>query len=69
MCSLEETDSIMKELSFSVSERTSCNPIWEFPKITGTFLGGPHNKDYTILGSILGGNRNILVPWELQCAG
>ena len=27
---------------------------WEFPKIRGTFLGGPHNKDYNILGSILG---------------
>ena len=23
-------------------------------QITGTFLGGPHNKDYSILGSILG---------------
>ena len=28
--------------------------IWGFPKIRGTFFGGPHNKDYTILGSILG---------------
>ena len=26
---------------------------WEFPKIRGT-LFGPHNKDYSILGSILG---------------
>ena len=26
-----------------------------FPMIRGTiFLGGPHNKDYSILGSILG---------------
>ena len=22
--------------------------VWEFPKISGTFLGGPYNKDYTI---------------------
>ena len=28
--------------------------IWGFLKIRGTFLGGPHNKDYSILGSILG---------------
>ena len=27
---------------------------WEFPKIRGTLFGGPHNKDYSILGSILG---------------
>ena len=29
--------------------------MWGFPKqIRGTFFGGPHNKDYSILGSILG---------------
>ena len=28
--------------------------IWGFPKIRGTLLGGPHNKDYSILGSIVG---------------
>ena len=28
--------------------------IWGFPKIRGTFLGSPKNKDYSILGSILG---------------
>ena len=27
---------------------------WGFPKIRGTFFGVPHNKDYSILGSILG---------------
>ena len=27
---------------------------WEFPKIRGTFFGGPYNKDYGILGSISG---------------
>ena len=31
---------------------TEC--IWVFPKIRGTLFGGPHNKDYSILGSILG---------------
>ena len=25
-----------------------------FPKIRGTIFGGPHNKDYSMLGSILG---------------
>ena len=25
-----------------------------FPEIRGTFLGGPNNKDYRVLGSILG---------------
>ena len=27
---------------------------WGFPKIRGTFLGGPYSQDYSILGSILG---------------
>ena len=31
-----------------------CQGIWGFLKIGGIFLGGPHNKDYSILGSILG---------------
>ena len=42
------------------STRTSClagvikhGGNWEFPKIRCTFFG-PHNKDYSILGSILG---------------
>ena len=25
-----------------------CTSIWGFPKIRGTFFGGPHNKDYSI---------------------
>ena len=28
--------------------------MWGFPKIIGTLFGGPYNKDYNILGSILG---------------
>ena len=28
--------------------------IWEILEIRGTFLGGPHKKDKSILGSILG---------------
>ena len=27
---------------------------WGFPRIRGTFFGGPHNKEYSIWGSILG---------------
>ena len=26
--------------------------MWRFPKIRGTILGGPHNKDYSVLGSV-----------------
>ena len=37
--------------------------IWGFPKIRGSNLGCPHNKDYSILGSIPGslilGNYHI----------
>ena len=32
--------------------------IWEFPKIRGTFLGGPYNLG-TILGSPIFGNSHI----------
>ena len=28
--------------------------MWEFPKIRGALFGDPYNKDYSILGSILG---------------
>ena len=28
--------------------------MWEFPKIRGTFWGGLHIRDYSILGSIWG---------------
>ena len=37
--------------------------MWGFPKIRGTILGGPNNKDYSIWGFILGppilGNYHI----------
>ena len=42
--------------------------IWGFPKIRGTLFGGPQNKDYIILGSILGspyyGNYHIMSEIE-----
>ena len=38
--------------------------IWWFPKIRGTFLGCPHNKDYSILGSILGSPDFGKVPYR-----
>ena len=28
--------------------------IWGFPKIRGAILGGPYNKDYSILGVYIG---------------
>ena len=37
--------------------------IREFPKTRDTFLGGPYNKDYSILGSILGHPYS----WKLPC--
>ena len=39
--------------------------IWEFPKIRGSNLGGPHNKDYSILGSILGSPYFGKLPYHL----
>ena len=39
--------------------------IWGFPKIRGTLFGGPHNKDYSILGSILGSPYFGKLPYEL----
>ena len=38
--------------------------MWEFPKIRGTFFGGPYNKDYSILGSILG-----FAGFDVLCLG
>ena len=54
--------------------------VMGFPKVRGTFLGGAHNKDYSILGSILGypnlGNYLISSsktarhdPWIYWCFG
>ena len=44
--------------------------IWGFPKLRGTFLRGPHSKDYRILGSILGppilGNHLVYIDIENQ---
>ena len=34
--------------------RKRCRCIWGFPKIRGTPFGGPYDKDYRVLGSILG---------------
>ena len=36
-----------------------------FPKITGTFLEGPHNKDYSVLGSPYFGK----LPEEVEAEG
>ena len=49
----------MLDSSISMEYRKTCyrasrsSSRWEFPKIRGTLFGGPHNKDYSILGSIL----------------
>ena len=38
----------------SISNTYETYRIWGFPKIKGYHVGGPHIKDYSILGSILG---------------
>ena len=40
--------------------------MWGFPRIRGTLFGGPYNKDYSILGSILGSPYFGKVPNELE---
>ena len=35
---------------------------WGFPKIRGTFLGGPIKKDYSILGPLILGNYHLYTP-------
>ena len=42
------------------------NAKWGLPKILGTFFGGPHNKDYSILGSILGSPYFGKLPSSLK---
>ena len=42
--------------------------IWGFPIIRGTLFGGPHNKDYSILGSILGSLYFGKLPYEFLLA-
>ena len=37
--------------------------IWEFPKIREYLFGGPHNKDYSILGSTLGSPHFEQLPY------
>ena len=42
--------------------------MWEFPKIRGTLLWGPYNKDHpsiqgTISGSPIFGNSHVRVPF------
>ena len=38
---------------FALAHATPVGLKWEFPKIRDTLFGGPHNKDDSILGSIL----------------
>ena len=40
-------------------------PIWKFPKIRGTFLGGLYNKDYSILGSLFGSPYFGKLPYNI----
>ena len=37
-----------------------------FPKIRGTLFGGPHNKEYSILGSMLGSPYSGKLPYLPQ---
>ena len=65
-CSLKVLHSPQAAKSFA----NHVENIWGFPKIRGTILGGPYNKDYSIWGSILGplilGNYHLGTGmWEL----
>ena len=60
--------------SSSGTECSNCNSntddnlvwnIWGFPKIKSTIIGGHHNKDYSILGSILGSPNFGRLPFTL----
>ena len=49
---IEEPNGVLVE---TAALQPNCDTlIWGFPKIRGTIFGSPHNKDYSILGSILG---------------
>ena len=41
--------------------------IWEFPKIRGTLLCGPYNKDPTILGYSIWVPNFRKLPYTLRC--
>ena len=43
--------------------------IWGFPRIRGTFFGGPYNKDYSRLGSIFGSPHFGKLPYECWIEG
>ena len=43
--------------------------IWGFPKIRGTLFWNPHNKDYSILGSILGTPYFGKLPFRVHDLG
>ena len=60
---LYSTSKTPKSQNFPQSHTLKCmhnpqshirNPEWGFPKIKGYHFRGPHNKDYSILGSIFG---------------
>ena len=40
--------------------------MWGFPEIGGTLFGGPNNKDYSIVGSILGSPYFGKLPNEMN---
>ena len=51
---LEGFSNFCRHVFFWASPKPRVTLIWGFPKIRGTLAGGPYNKDYNILESILG---------------
>ena len=51
------------ELEQNGSAMHTTRYVW-VPKIRGTFLGGPKNKDYNISGSILGSPYFGKLPYD-----
>ena len=45
---------------------SKADSIWGFPKIRGVLFRGPHNKDYSILGSILGSLYFGKLPYRVK---
>ena len=50
-------------MQLRLPRRVVAHNIWGFPKIRGTFLGLPYNKDYSIPGSTLGSPYSGQLPY------
>ena len=49
-----------------ISLETNFKVIWGFPKIRGSFFGGPNIKDDNVLGSTLGSPYFGTLPFSVK---